>query len=86
MRRTVYPLSVSERLRSACLLYTSGAYGSGEKSVQQNAKEMGAVAEKAVAEPEYVPAVRLYAGKMCIRDRDMCAESITVILIPAITL
>ena len=30
--------------------------------MQQNAKEMGAVAEKAVAEPEYVPAVRLYAG------------------------
>ena len=43
-------------------LLIAGAYGSGEKSVQQNAKEMGAVAEKAVAEPEYVPAVRLYAG------------------------
>ena len=43
-------------------LLITGAYGSGEKSVQQNAKEMGAVAEKAVAEPEYVPAVRLYAG------------------------
>ena len=43
-------------------LLITGAYGSGEKSVQQSAKEMGAVAEKAVAEPEYVPAVRLYAG------------------------
>ena len=32
-------------------LLIAGAYGSGEKSVQQNAKEMGAVAEKAVAEP-----------------------------------
>lgn len=27
-------------------LLIAGAYGSGEKSVQQNAKEMGAVAEK----------------------------------------
>ena len=31
-------------------LLIAGAYGSGEKSVQQNAKEMGAVAEKAVAD------------------------------------
>ena len=53
-------------------LLIAGAYGSGEKSVQQNAKEMGAVAEKAVAEPEYQTVCRdfykIRRGRVC-RDR-----------------